>query len=106
MVRHKSRWLLVKIEQEDSVKQLQRETYKGPIHNVDGPEEKLSQSEPFQFIHTKIEKKNIYHSLSAVIQDAFGINGMGIVDDIQGEHCIVCLTEHWLIFYFLDGIFR
>lgn len=63
MVRQKSRWLLLKIDFEESVKNL-------------SPSDKPS---------PKIEKKNIYHALCAVIQDAFGIYGAGLSDEIHGE---------------------
>eukprot|EP01083_Nonionella_stella_P092544 259118_1 len=61
MVRQKSRWLLVKIDLEESVKNLPSSDKLPP----------------------KIEKKNLYHALCAVIQDAFGIYGAGLSEEIH-----------------------
>ena len=71
MVRQKSRWLLVKIDLEESVK------------NLPSPDN----SSP------KIEKKNIYHALCAVIQDAFGIYGAGFSEEIHGEYVQIFRVE-------------
>lgn len=66
MVRHKSRWLLIRIDREERVKSI-KDTQKDPPDTPSAP----------------IEKKNIYHALRIMIEGAFGIARAGIVEDIQ-----------------------
>jgi hypothetical protein len=69
MVRHKSRWLLIRIDREERVKSI-KDIQKDPPDTPSAP----------------IEKKNIYHALRIMIEGAFGIARAGIVEDIQGMY--------------------
>jgi len=73
MVRVKSRWLLVRIDHEEHVKNLPQ-----TLVRVRG---KVSGA-------PTMDKKDFYHTLRIMIEDAFGIAASGITDDIHGMSCL------------------
>ena len=70
MVRHKARWLLVKFENEESVKSISCEKIK-----KENMEEKK----------TPLNRKDIYHAIREVMEEAFGVATAGIIQDIEGK---------------------
>lgn len=69
MVRHKARWLLVKFENEESVKSISCEKIKKNV------EEKK----------TPLNRKDIFHAIREVTEEAFGVAAAGIIQDIEGK---------------------
>ncbi len=71
MVRHKSRWLLIRIDREEHVKCLQ--------------DAQAAHKNRPRTTSTVFEKKFIFHELRKTIERAFGIARAGVADDIQGK---------------------
>lgn len=65
MVRHKARWLLVRIDFESDIK---------------------SAANPEIEINSEIEAKDVFRAIHHVVKSEFGIVGAGILEEIKGMY--------------------
>mmetsp|Transcript_11298 Transcript_11298/g.21138 ORF Transcript_11298/g.21138 Transcript_11298/m.21138 type:complete len:191 (-) Transcript_11298:1102-1674(-) len=100
MVRHKSRWLLIRIEYESEVKNISRRDITATATNASSStaptDSHMASKSPSTFSSsqqgldttlfqkpTELFRIHLYHSIRCTMEDAFGIAACGITEDIQ-----------------------